>query len=155
MPLGTMGPLKRIRDLPDNFLVMNGDVLTDLDFKAFYQEHINDESLFSISAHVREQIIDYGVLETDALGRLIDFHEKPRNMYQVSMGIYMVSREILQFIEEGVPYGFDNLMLDGLANKRNIDIRPFSGYWLDIGRPDDYQYADENFIELSARLGIV
>ena len=49
IPMGTMGPLKLIRDLPDNFLVMNGDILTDLDFNKFYEEHILDNSLFSIS----------------------------------------------------------------------------------------------------------
>jgi NDP-sugar pyrophosphorylase family protein len=62
---------------------------------------------------------------------------------------------VISALPRGEKYGFDNLMLDGLANKHNIDIRPFSGYWLDIGRPDDYQYADENFIELAAKLGII
>lgn len=61
---------------------------------------------------------------------------------------------LLSSLPRGAKYGFDNLMLDGLAQKKKISIEPFSGYWLDIGRPDDYQYADDNYTELSQRLGI-
>lgn len=145
VPMGTMGPLKLIPDLPENFLVMNGDILTDLNYGEFYQQHILDKSLFTISAYLREQLIDYGVLETDALDRLIGFHEKPRDQYQVSMGIYMVSREILPFIADDSPYGFDSLMLDLLKAKRNVHVKKYNGYWLDIGRPDDYMQAIEQF----------
>jgi NDP-mannose synthase len=145
VPLGTMGPLKLIADLPENFLVMNGDILTDLNFGAFYQQHVADNCLFTISANLREQIIDYGVLETDTLDKLIGFHEKPKDQYQVSMGIYMVSREILSFIADGAPYGFDSLMLDLLEAKRQVNVKKYNGYWLDIGRPDDYIQAIEQF----------
>lgn len=145
IPLGTMGPLKLMTGLPENFLVMNGDILTDLDFGSFYQQHEADNSLFTISSHLREQRIDYGVLETDKQGRLIGFHEKPKDQYQVSMGIYMVSREILSYITDGAPYGFDTLMLDLIKAKRHISVKKFDGYWLDIGRPDDYMQAIEQF----------
>ena len=70
------------------------------------------------------------------------------------MGIYCINRSVIEALPRGVRYGFDNLMIDGLANRQNIDIRPFTGFWLDIGRPDDYEYANENFIEISNRLGI-
>jgi NDP-sugar pyrophosphorylase family protein len=70
------------------------------------------------------------------------------------MGIYCINRSVIEALPRGAKYGFDNLMIDRLANKQSIDIRPFSGYWLDIGRPDDYQYADEHFDELSSKLGI-
>lgn len=145
MPLGTMGPLKLIPDLPENFLVMNGDILTDLNFLEFYQQHVIENCLFSISAHLREQLIDYGVLETDVLGKLIGFHEKPKNQYLVSMGIYMVNREILPFIKDGISYGFDSLMLDLLKFKHQVNVKKYDGYWLDIGRPDDYMEAIEQF----------
>ena len=97
-PLGTMGPLRLIKDLPENFLVMNGDILTDLDFGAFHDEHIAKDSLFTISAHRREHRIDYGVLESNDEGELVAFREKPQTQYEVSMGVYMVSRAILDFI---------------------------------------------------------
>ena len=145
VPLGTMGPLKLMADLPENFLVMNGDILTDLNFSEFYQQHVIENCLFSISAHLREELIDYGVLETDASGTLIGFQEKPKNQYLVSMGIYMVSRKILPFIVDGISYGFDKLMLDLLQAKRQVNVKNYDGYWLDIGRPNDYMQAIEQF----------
>ena len=78
----------------------------------------------------------------------------PAKCSHISMGIYCINRAVIEALPRGIKYGFDNLMIDGLANKQAIDIRPFSGYWLDIGRPDDYEYADENFTELTAKLGI-
>lgn len=144
-PLGTMGPLRLIPDLPDHFLVMNGDILTDLDFAGFYQEHVAGNHLFTISSHRRQQLIDYGVLETDATQHLVGFREKPRTDYEVSMGIYMVSRKVLDFIPESQPYGFDNLMLDLIKADKKVRVMSFDGYWLDIGRPDDYMQAIEQF----------
>lgn len=144
-PLGTMGPLKLISDLPEDFLVMNGDVLTDLNYSEFYNEHSSRERLFTISAFAREQKIDYGVLTSDENGNLTGFLEKPINSYNVSMGVYMVSRKILKYIPFNEPYGFDRLMLDLLKDKEKVNVRQFSGYWLDIGRPDDYMQAIEEF----------
>jgi len=150
-PLGTMGPLRLISDLPDNFLVMNGDVLTDLDFASFHDAHVAARSLFTISSYCREETLDYGVLEIDAMRRLVGFREKPKTQYEVSMGVYMVSRHALRFIPEGKSYGFDTLMLDLLANGREVTIRPFDGYWLDIGRPDDYMRAIDEFETMRSR----
>ena len=124
-PLGTMGPLKLIRDLPAHFLVMNGDVLTDLDFAAFHDEHVTEDRLFTISSHQREQKIDYGVLVTDGEGALRDFHEKPTTGYEVSMGIYMANREILDVIPPDGSYGFDGLMRDLLAARRRVKVKRF------------------------------
>ncbi len=144
-PLGTIAPLKLIENLPDNFLVMNGDILTDLDFSEFYARHVQSESLFTISSHMREQKVDYGVLETDSEQRLIGFSEKPRTTYQVSMGIYMVNRAVLDYIPIGQAYGFDTLMLDLIASGKGVSVNPYEGYWLDIGRPDDYTQAIDQF----------
>ena len=150
-PLGTMGPLKRIADLPEHFLVMNGDILTDLDFAAFYAEHASANRLFTISSHQREQKVDYGVLVTSAQGTLDGFHEKPVTPYEVSMGIYMVSRAVLPFIPERGPYGFDDLMRDLLTAGQTVHVKKFGGYWLDIGRTDDYQQAIDEFAGMKSR----
>lgn len=150
-PLGTMGPLRLIDDLPEHFLVMNGDILTDLDFADFHDSHVRDDRLFTISAHRREHMIDYGVLETDAGGRLTGFHEKPRSAYQVSMGIYMASRRAVAAIPGTGVYGFDHLMLDLIAAGQDVTVRPFAGYWLDIGRPDDYVQAIDEFESMKER----
>jgi NDP-sugar pyrophosphorylase family protein len=146
-PLGTMGPLKLITDLPENFLVMNGDILTDLDFKIFYENHIKNNSIFSISAHERLQRIDYGVLGTNEFGKLTSFTEKPNNNYTVSMGIYMANHQILNFIPRS-SYGFDSLMLNLISKHESVSVHQHHGYWLDIGRPDDYMQAIKEFDEL-------
>lgn len=147
-PLGTMGPLRLVTDLPDNFIVMNGDILTDLDFAAFYEAHAQSDALMSISAATREQIIDYGVLKLDGNDVLNGFEEKPRIPYLVSMGIYCLNRRILPLIPEGRPFGFDNLVLRLLADRTPARVVRHSGYWLDIGRPDDYQRATDDWPEL-------
>ena len=144
-PLGTMGPLRLIHDLPTNFLVMNGDILTDLDYTAFHDDHVREDRIFTISSMRRAHKIDYGVLDTDAEGLLSGFREKPSVAYQVSMGVYMVSGRALQRIPVGRPYGFDTLMLDLLEARSPATVRPFAGYWLDIGRPDDYAQAIDEF----------
>lgn len=150
-PLGTMGPLRLISDLPENFLVMNGDILTDLDFSSFHDEHVASGSIFSISAKTRENRIDYGVLDTDESGKLVGFREKPVAQYQVSMGVYMVSAAAVEFIPSRGAFGFDQLMLDLMAAGRPATVREFDGYWLDIGRPDDYALAIDEFETMRQR----
>lgn len=152
--LSTIGPLTLIEDLPENFLVMNGDTLCNLDYRTFFDAHVRAGSRISVSAYRRQVKIDFGVLRYDEAGHLSEFQEKPAFNFDVSMGIYCINRSVIEALPHGAPYGFDNLMIDGLANGQSIDIRPFSGYWLDIGRPDDYEYADANFTEISAMLGI-
>jgi len=152
--LSTIGPLTLIDDLPENFLVMNGDILCNLDYRALFDAHVQAGSRISVSAYRRQVKIDFGVLRYDEAGHLSEFQEKPALNFDVSMGIYCINRSVIEALPHGAPYGFDNLMIDGLANGQSIDIRPFFGYWLDIGRSDDYEYADANFTEISAMLGI-
>ena len=140
-----MGPLSLINDLPDNFLVMNGDILTDLDFAQLYADHVAQKNIFTISSYVREHVNLYGVLETNGENKLIDFKEKPVTKFNVSMGIYMLNKDVMQHIPYNQPYGFDHLMLDLIKVNRNATVRPFDGYWLDIGRPDDYMIAIDEF----------
>ena len=144
--LSTMGPLKLIKDLPEHFLVMNGDVLTDLNFNDFFYSHVRDGSnIFTVATSCRKVKSEYGVIKAGADGKIIEFHEKPEIEYNVSMGVYMASREVLKYIPDNVPYGFDQLMNDLIEKKRNAVVIPYRGYWLDIGRPDDYQQAVEEF----------
>ena len=140
-PLSTMGPLTLIKDLPENFLVMNGDVITDLDFHQFYQDHVQGEQLFTISAYRRLNKIDYGVLNKNDKNELIGFEEKPVLDYLVSMGIYMVSRKCVEYIPKNTFFGFDHLMNLLIEKTEYPVIREHKGYWLDIGRPDDFEQA--------------
>ncbi|MET9645491.1 nucleotidyltransferase family protein [Streptomyces syringium] len=144
-PLGTMGPLLTMLDrLPENFLAMNGDILTDLDFGAMYRTHVAAEAPLTIATYARKVNIDFGVLTTDC-GRVIGFAEKPSMDYRVSMGVYGVSREALSRYTPGLPLGFDELVLDMLAADTPPHAYEFDGYWLDIGRPDDYDRANREF----------
>jgi NDP-sugar pyrophosphorylase family protein len=144
-PLGTMGPLKRMMNLPENFLVMNGDILTDLDFCKFYKNHEKKGNIFTISSYQREHVVDYGVLEPDEHGFLRAFNEKPKLKYEVSMGVYILNRRVIEMIPVNKAYGFDNLMLDLITAGTPAAVKSFHGYWLDIGRPDDYIKAIEEF----------
>jgi len=150
-PLGTMGPLRLIADLPAHFLVMNGDVLTDLDFAALFEAHVASGAIFTVSSSAREEIIDYGVLESDRNGELVGFREKPRSRYEVSMGVYVLDARVLTYIPKDRLYGFDHLMLDLIAAKERVAVRRYDGYWLDIGRPDDYARAIDEFDTMRSR----
>jgi len=153
-PLSTIGPLTLIDDLPDNFLVMNGDILCDLNYKKFLEDHVNANAEVTVSVYKRETKIDFGVLKYDKDMRLCEFHEKPTYSFDVSMGIYCLAKRVVEKLPRGCVYGFDNLMLDGIRGGNDIRISSFDGYWLDIGRPDDYEYADQNFERLAEKLGI-
>ena len=124
---------------------MNGDILTDLPFRDLYQEHSQSASVFTVAASQRTHIIDYGVLRADAANTLVGFEEKPAMQYLVSMGVYVVQRSVLTLVPPDQPYGFDDLMHALIARGDRINVRPHNGYWLDLGRPDDYAQAVEEF----------
>jgi NDP-sugar pyrophosphorylase family protein len=144
-PLGTIGPLRLIPKLDDDFLVMNGDILTDLDFSAFMKAHKYKKALATIATYKRDAMIDFGVLEKDNNNRIVAFREKPTYHFDVSMGVYAFSKKILVFVPEQKPFGFDQLMLTLIQKNTEVYSYPFSGYWLDIGRPDDYARSIEEF----------
>jgi NDP-sugar pyrophosphorylase family protein len=152
MPLSTIAPLRLIDDLPEDFLLINGDILTDLDFDCLFREHAAAHQLFTIAASRRRQAIDYGVLEADASNMLTRFTEKPSVEYLVSMGVYVVNHAVLAMVPPGQPYGFDNLMCDLLARGEKVHVRPYDGYWRDIGRPDDYLQAIDEFDQMKSKL---
>ncbi|TAF63622.1 MAG: nucleotidyltransferase family protein [Cytophagales bacterium] len=154
-PLSTIGPLTLIDDLPDDFLVMNGDILCDLDYKAFFQHHCQQKNDVSVSVFKREVNIDFGVLEYDENQIINTFLEKPTYHFEVSMGIYCLSKKVVANLPKNEFYGFDHLMLDGIKNQKKMQAVPFKGFWLDIGRPSDYDYANENHVEILQKLGIL
>jgi len=151
-PLSTMGPLKLIHDLPDDFLIMNGDVITDLDFNWFYDFHKKAKKIFSIAAFSRTEISEYGVLKTNSNNILTAFVEKPKSDITVSMGIYMAKRDILDHIPPDIAYGFDKLMIALLTKQKKVLIHKHTGYWLDIGRPDDYMKAIDDLDILKEKI---
>lgn len=154
-PLSTIAPLTLIPDLPENFLVMNGDILCNLDYKELYNYHVQADNDVTVSTYKREAKIDFGVLTYNEHNQIVSFSEKPTYHFDVSMGVYCLNRRIIEKLKVDEPYGFDNLMIDGIANKDKIGVKPFAGYWLDIGRPEDYDNANENYEELKQKLGFI
>lgn len=153
-PLSTIGPLTLINDLPDDFLVMNGDILCNMNYKEFFDFHISRNNDVTVASYKRTSKIDFGVLKYDSGHRITEFYEKPVYDFDVSMGIYCIKKSVVERLTRGQAYGFDNLMLDGIKNKSKIEVRPFSGFWLDIGRPEDYDYVNENYEDIKHRLDI-
>ena len=151
-PLSTIGPLCLIDDLPDTFLLMNGDVLTDLRFRDLYRDHVGSGSVFTIAASSRTHTIDYGVLRTDQASTLVGFDEKPSVHYLVSMGVYVVQKSVLASVPRERPYGFDDLMHALIARGDRVNVKRHDGYWRDLGRPDDYAEAVDEFERLRAKL---
>ncbi|MGW8329444.1 sugar phosphate nucleotidyltransferase [Streptomyces sp. NPDC055897] len=144
-PLGTIGPLLTMRDrLPESFLVMNGDILTDLDYADVLTQHRVSGAPLTISTYARKVHIDFGVLTTDDT-KVVGFTEKPSMDYRVSMGVYGLSLSTLANYTPGLPLGFDELVLDLLKAETPPHAYAFDGYWLDIGRPDDYDRANAEF----------
>jgi len=143
-PLSTVGPVKAMSSLPDNFLVVNGDILTDLDFRALYEHHLEGGAVLTVAVHDRSDLVDYGIVEVGSDGLVTSFREKPSSRLTVSMGAYVFSRRVLDWIPRNQAYGFDQLMLRLLDDGEPVNTLRYDGYWLDVGRPDDYVRAQQD-----------
>jgi NDP-sugar pyrophosphorylase family protein len=144
-PLGTMGPLRQVPGLDRPFLVMNGDLLTDLDFAALHRFHLAGSAPLTIATYMKPVHVTLGVLDNDDEGNVIGFREKPTLHFPCSMGVYGMNPELLDLIPAGEPFGFDNLMHKMLDQGIVARSYRFDGTWMDIGRPEDFQLACEVF----------
>jgi NDP-sugar pyrophosphorylase family protein len=152
-PLGTVGPLATIDDLgEDSFLVMNGDVLTALDYSQLVEAHRESGNVLTIASHRRTVHTEYGVLHLDGQAgetRLVTgFEEKPEIPYVVSMGVYVLEPRALDFIETGSYLDLPDLVIKLLDAGEPVGSYLYEGYWLDIGRHEDYEKALMEFQEL-------
>jgi NDP-sugar pyrophosphorylase family protein len=152
-PLGTIGPLKNIPNLPEKFLVMNGDILTNIDFSAFYDLFCPDESFALVPVHKKSYKVDFGVMGTSPEGFLHSFQEKPCQELLVSMGIYYFSPKVLNWIPKEGSFGFDQMMLCALEKNLPVSCPVSDSTWLDIGRPEDYAYAQDHYLGLMGSFG--
>jgi NDP-mannose synthase len=151
-PLGTVGPLATIDDLDDSFLVMNGDVLTALDYSELVNIHRESGNVLTIASHRRTVHTEYGVLHLDGNAgetRLVTgFEEKPAIPYVVSMGVYVLEPRALDFVNDGEYLDLPDLVLRLLDAGEPVGSYLYEGYWLDIGRHEDYEKALMEFEEL-------
>ena len=142
-PLGTIGPLSLLREhLDEPFLVLNGDVLTDLNLNQFVGSHRRHQPTVTIATATRCTKMDFGVID-ESKCRVTAFREKPELSHLVSMGIYCMEPAVLERIPSGVPFGFDDLMFQMLEEKATVHVFKHSGVWLDIGRVDDFLKAQD------------
>lgn len=147
--LGTAGPLKLINNLEDNFIVMNGDLLTTIDYSKLFQYHLENNNDVTIATYKKDIKIDLGVIKIQD-STFLDYIEKPTYCFDVSMGIYVFNKRVVDFINIDQKMDIPDLMLK--LRSRNMKIQCYKGdyYWLDIGRAEDYEEANKMFIERSS-----
>ena len=145
VPLGTAGSLRLIEGLEDTFLVLNGDLVTTLDYRDLVRDHQASGNLLTIATKRRRVKIDYGVIAVEAgagaLHRVVRYEEKPVLDPMVSMGIYVMEPQVLDFIPEGGYFDFPDLVQKLLDAGAPIGAFAYDGMWLDIGRHADYEEA--------------
>jgi NDP-mannose synthase len=145
VPLGTAGPIAMVKGLNETFLVTNGDVLTTLDLKKLVAFHKEKGGIATIAAHRRQVKIDLGVIQWDGDDRVSGYIEKPTNDFTVSMGLYVFEPRVLEYIKVGEYLDFPDLILKLISNGEKVHGYTFDGYWMDLGRPDDYLQANQDF----------
>jgi NDP-sugar pyrophosphorylase family protein len=155
-PLGTAGALATVEGLDETFLAMNGDVLTALDYARLYRLHREAGNMMTIATHRRIVSTDYGVIHEDGMvgetRRVTGYEEKPEIPYTVSMGVYIFEPTVLAYIEPDKYLDLPDLVLRLLKEDQQVAHFLFDGYWLDIGRHDDYEKAISEYEELKDKL---
>lgn len=149
--LGTAGPLALIDDLSDPFFVMNGDLLTTLDFGAMLQHHVATGAAATIAVTPRQVPIDFGLVESHPDGRFIQYKEKPTFRFDVSMGAYVLSRRVLKHVERGTRLDMPDLITRVQEDGDAVSCYRTDCYWLDIGRMEDYGLAQEHYAQDASR----
>jgi NDP-sugar pyrophosphorylase family protein len=151
-PLGTAGPLSSIAGLDAPFLVMNGDLLTDVDFAAMIAFHRENRALATVGIYDRDLKIDLGVIEVDGSSHVTGYIEKPVYHFKVSMGIYVLEPAVLRYVVAGKKFDLPDLVHCILSDHGRAFAYHHRGYWLDIGRLDDYERAQQDAAQLVPRL---
>lgn len=152
IPLGTGGPLRLISGLDDAFFVMNGDLLTDINLADMVRSHRDSGATATLGLYDREVTIDLGVIKTDEAGQVVEYIEKPSYRYDVSMGIYIFDPRALAHLPADQRFDLPDLVRALIRVKEPVVGYKHRGYWLDIGRPDDYRRAQEDFPAMRERI---
>jgi NDP-sugar pyrophosphorylase family protein len=150
--LGTVGPLSLIPDLPETFLVMNGDILTTLNYQKLIRYHQRKKGMATIAMSQKEVPLDLGVMEFNRAHQLTRYIEKPMLSYSVSMGIYVFEKKVLNWIPSQKYLDFPELIQKLIKRRVKVVCYPSDDFWLDIGRHEDYEEAQKKFQEMRKRL---
>ena len=152
-PLGTAGPLALMKeDLNEAFLMMNGDVLSTLNYSDLVNYHKRNGAIATIALKKRTIKIDFGVPEVDADNNIVGYTEKPEIEYLVSMGVYVFEPRVLEYIRPNEYLDFPDLIKELISNGETVKVYVYDGYWLDIGRPNDYERANKEIDEIYPKL---
>lgn len=148
--LGTIASVKLANDYKnDTLLVMNSDLLTNIDFYDFYQSFLKEEAdmaIASISYHVD---IPYAVMEINGSSQVNSLKEKPRYTYYSNAGIYLIKKELLDLIPDNMFYNVTDFIERLLELNKKVISFPIMGYWLDIGKHEDFKKAQEDIKHLN------
>ena len=151
-PLGTAGPLALISGLTETFLVMNGDILTTLNYRKLIQYHRRHKGMVTIAMSQKKVQLELGVMEFNRAHQLTRYTEKPTLSYSVSMGIYVFEREVLKWIPSKKYLDFPELIQKLIKQRVKVVCYPSNDFWLDIGRHEDYEEAQKRFQEMREKL---
>lgn len=144
-PLGTIGSILLVDEFEhEDIFVMNSDLLTNIDFADFYKTYKESGADMAVAATSYQVNIPYAVLETDEQNSVKSLKEKPRYTYFSNAGIYIMKKSLLGMIPKGEFYDITDLMENVLAMDNKLITYPINGYWLDIGKHEDFKKAQED-----------
>jgi NDP-sugar pyrophosphorylase family protein len=149
-PLGTAGAIGSIEELDEPFIVMNGDILTTLDFADLYRSHVESGAELTVGVVQHRMRIELGVLSLDGDGRVTGYDEKPTKTYAASMGIYVYSPSVRDVITPGVYLDAPTLVLRLIEQGRNVRAYVPDAVWLDLGNAGELERAQEIFSDQQA-----
>jgi NDP-sugar pyrophosphorylase family protein len=151
-PLGTAGPLTIIPNLPETFIVMNGDILTTLNYEKLIRYHRQHGGMVTIAMSQKKVQLELGVMEYNHSHQLTRYIEKPTFFYSVSMGIYVFEKRVLNWIQTKRYLDFPDLIQKLIDERQKVVCYSSRDFWLDIGSHQDYEEAQKKFQEMRKRL---
>jgi NDP-sugar pyrophosphorylase family protein len=146
-PLGTAGSVSLLENPEESFLVINGDILSTLDYRDFMQYHKSRESILTLAVGLKKVAMSLGILELGPDNTITNFTEKPTYTYNDNMGIYIYKSDVLRYIKKSQRLDLNDLVMDLLRHKEKVCgyISEAPYYWIDIGKSGDYEAANSEF----------
>jgi NDP-mannose synthase len=148
--MGTAGGISSLPGLDDTFLVMNADVLTTMNYAELMRYHKEKGSALTIGMYPKKIKISLGLLQYDNDNNLLGYAEKPESSYPVSMGIYVFDPLVLPYVPPNDYLDIPTLAKRLMDDQKRVVVYPFDGHWIDIGKPEDFTDAQEQYERLKA-----